>query len=199
MDAVMEPFDAVDFGPWPTAAPGPDRLLALSDRMSPLEVGTAMAVLSNYNDGSEDPDGPDTDACVRIRSLLNADPVIAPGGILLQDTASGATSGPGCCFGLENWRDWLGLMSGEDLWLGHDTAVRVEHRDALVRLWPEGGPPARTPIELPLADLPGLLQTVHDKLTGFLALAGDWASRSAPASAPALVAKLGADLGIGVA
>lgn len=64
-------------------------------------------------------------------------------------------------------------------------------------MWPDTNPPAKTPIELPVAELPDLLQTVHDKLNGFLALAGQWASRYAPALTTALIAKLNEDLNIG--
>lgn len=38
---------------------------------------------------------------------------------------------------------------------------------------------------------------MHDKLNGFLDLAGQWAARYALASAPALIAKLDEDLDIG--
>ncbi|MFE3827847.1 hypothetical protein [Streptomyces sp. NPDC059092] len=198
MDAIVETYDAADFTLWPTAAPNSDRLLVLSDQMSPLEVGTVMAVLTSYN--HDDPDGPAPDikpGTRHIQNLLNVDLVIAPGGILLQDTATGVVIAPGCCFGLENWRDWLGLIHGEEVWLGHGTTAHVEHRGTLVKVWPDTDPPAKTPIELPLADLPDLLQTVHDKLHGFLTLAEQWASRYAPALAPALIAKLNEDLNIG--
>ncbi|MFE7753087.1 hypothetical protein [Streptomyces sp. NPDC057428] len=198
MDAIVETYDAADFTLWPTAAPNSDRLLGLSDQMSPLEVGTAMAVLTSCgHDDSDDP-APDTEAGTqRIQNLLNVDLVIAPGGILLQDTATGVVIAPGCCFGLESWRDWLGLMHGEEVWLGHDTAAHVEHQGTLVKVWPDTDPPTKTPIELPLAALPDLLQTVHDKLHGFLTLAEQWAFRYAPALAPALIAKLNEDLDIG--
>lgn len=198
MDAAVETYDAVDFALWPIAAPRADRILALSGQMSPLEVGTAMAVLTSCNHDNSEGSAPDTEAGIRrIQNLLSVDLVIAPGGILLKDTATGVVIAPGCCFGLENWRDWLGLMNGEELWLGHGTAAHVEHQGTLVRVWPDTNPPAKTSIELPLAELPDLLQTVHDKLNGFLALAEQWASRYAPVLAAALIAKLSEDLNIG--
>ncbi|KIF70933.1 hypothetical protein HY68_23795 [Streptomyces sp. AcH 505] len=195
MDAVLETYDAVDFALWPTAAPSADRLLVLSGHLSALEVGTAMAVQTSYtsDDRASDPEA----GIRRIEALLDVDLVMAPGGILLQDTATGVVIEPGCCFGLENWRDWLGLLHGEELWLGHGTAAHIEQRGTLVRVWPDADPPAERFIELPVAELPDLLQTVHDKLNGFLALAEQWASRYAPASAPALIAKLDEGLHIG--
>ncbi|MFF8955227.1 hypothetical protein [Streptomyces sp. NPDC014894] len=199
MDAVVETYDAADFALWPTAAPAADRLLVLSDRMSPREVGTAMAVLAGY--GHDDSDDPASDAGAgvrRLQSLLDVDLVIAPGGILVQDTATGAVIAPGCCFGLENWRDWLDLTHGEEIWLGHGAAARVEHRGTVVRLRPDTDSPAAPPaIEFPVAELPDLLRTVHAKLNGFLSLAEQWTARHAPALAPALIAKLSEDLNIG--
>lgn len=198
MDAIVETYDAADFTLWPTAVPNADRLLVLSGQMSPLEVGTAMAVLTGYNHDDTDDPAPETSPGIRrIQNLLNVDLVIAPGGVLLQDTATGVVIAPGCCFGLENWRDWLGLIHGDEVWLGHGTTAHLEHRGKLVKVWPNMDPPARTPIELPLADLPDLLHSVHAKLNGFLTLAEQWASRYAPALAPALIAKLNEDLNIG--
>jgi hypothetical protein len=128
MDAIVETYDAVDFAQWPTAVPRADRLLALSGQMSLLEVGTAMAVLTSYNHDDSDGSAPDTEAGIRrIQNLLGVDLVTAPGGILLQDTTTGVVIAPGCCFGLENWRDWLDLINGEELWLGHGTAPRTSN------------------------------------------------------------------------
>ncbi|MDQ1038863.1 hypothetical protein QFZ75_005279 [Streptomyces sp. V3I8] len=197
MDAVVETYDIAEFGPGPTATPHADHLLALSGQMSPGEVGTAMAVLAGYH--HDDPANPVSGAEAGIRSienLLNVDLVTAPGGILLKDTATGVAIAPGCCFGLENWRDWLGLMNAEDVWLGHGTTTRVEHLATLVKVWPGTDPPAEIPIDIPLAELPALVRTVHDRLNGFLALVGPWAHHHAPTLAPALIAKLGEDLNI---
>jgi hypothetical protein len=175
-----------------------DRLLALSGQMSPEEVGTAMAVLTSYHHDDSDTPATDPEAGIRsIQNLLNADFVTAPGGILLKDTATGVTIAPGCCFGLENWRDWLDLMNAEEIWLGHGTATHVEHLGTLVHVWPDTDPPARLPIEIPLVELPALLRTAHHQLNGFLALAGLWADHHAPTLAPPLITKLRQDLNIG--
>ncbi|WP_405462089.1 hypothetical protein OG786_05655 [Streptomyces sp. NBC_00101] len=198
MDAVMETHGVASPTPWPTAAPGADRLLVLSDRMSLLDVGTAMAVLTDPG-GDGEPDGPAPGAATglrRVQDLLDCDLVIAPGGLLLRDTTTGVALAPGCCFGLENWRDWLDLAHGEEIWLGHDGAPRLEHRGTLIRMWPGTGPHAQLPLEFDRAELPGLLRTVHEKLNGFLALAGQWASPYAPALATALMTRLGEDLHI---
>lgn len=198
IDAVMETYDAVDFTRWPVAAPSEDRLLVLSGEMSLRQVGTAMAVLTSGHEDDHEAPAPAAVAeavARRLEYLLNVDLVTAPGGIRLKDTTTGTVIAPGCCFGLENWHDWYGLLDGEELWLGHDTDAHVERKGAaIVRVWPGTGTSAKSPVELPLAELPALLHTVHDDLKNFLALAEQWLHGVAPALAPAVVAKLYEDL-----
>ncbi|WP_369252002.1 hypothetical protein [Streptomyces sp. R41] len=198
MDAVLETYEAADFTLWPTAAPPADRLLVLSGDLSPLEVGTAMAVLAGYNKTQRkrhDP-GP-ANGLAMLRRLVSVESVVAPGGLRLRDAATGVTVSPGCCFGLENWRDWLGLLEGETPWLGHDPAPGVEHSGALVRLWPDAERPADLPIEMPLSELPVLLDSVRSALAGFLGLVERWTARNFPAALAAqVVAKLDDDLAV---
>ncbi|GAB2923121.1 hypothetical protein [Streptomyces mayteni] len=187
VDAVLETVDTADFSLWEVADVPPFRLLPLSGRMSPLEVGTALASLVAGGD--------------HIRGLLAADKVIAQGGLRVRDTAVDVTVSPGCCCGLGDWRDWLDVVRGDTPWLGHDPTPRVELAAPVVRLWPDGGdsaePPLGRPIEIPTGDVPGTLRTVQEELRGFLSLTRQWATRHAPALATELVAKLDADLAIG--
>ncbi|WP_369213771.1 hypothetical protein [Streptomyces flavofungini] len=202
MDAVLETHEAVDFALWPVADLPADRLLALSGRLSPPELGTAMAVLACYNNDlhkreAAEP-GADAEAVVeQVRGLVSAECVMAPGGLRVRDTATGVTVPPGCCFGLENWRDWLDLLDGAEPWLGHDPTPRVEHVGATVRLWPDEDRPDAFPIDLPLARLPVLMRSVQDQLADFLASVEEWATRYAPPLAATVVAKLDGDLAIG--
>ncbi|MGW6061665.1 hypothetical protein [Streptomyces sp. NPDC055189] len=123
--------------------------------------------------------------------------VVAPGGLRLRDTETGVTALPGCCNGLENWRDWLDLLDGEEPWLGHDPTPGVEHLGATVRLWPDGDDREGIPILLPLAQLPALLRSVQEQLVGFLSSVEEWTTRYAPPLATAVAAKLSEDLAIG--
>ncbi|WP_406327309.1 hypothetical protein [Streptomyces sp. NBC_00203] len=199
MDAVLETYEATDFTLWPTAEQPADRLLALSGDLSPLEVGTAMAVLAGYNQTQHTRDDPGPqDGLALLRRLVSVESVIAPGGLRLRDTATGITVSPGCCFGLENWRDWPDLLDGETPWLGHDPAPGVEHSGSLVRLRPDAERPAGPPVELPLSELPVLLGTVRSALAGFLSLVGQWTERDFPSALAAqVVAKLGDGLAVG--
>ncbi|MET9822639.1 MULTISPECIES: hypothetical protein [Streptomyces] len=198
MDAVLETYDATDFALWPVADPPAKHLLSLSGRLSVRETGTAMAVLTSYNKSHHKARarGPE-DSTGQVSQLLSTDQVIAPGGIRIQDTSTGVTAPPGCCFGLENWRDWLDFMNAEEPWLGHDPTPRTEHTGTTVHLWPDAEHPAGAPIALPLARLPELLGSVQAQLIAFLASVEEWATRYAPPLADALVAKLDEDLTIG--
>ncbi|MFF8914729.1 hypothetical protein ACF08M_15770 [Streptomyces sp. NPDC015032] len=198
MDAVLETCDATDFALWPIADPPPNHFLPLSGELSAREIGTAMAVLTSYNktDHERQTLEPE-DSMEQVSHLLTTDCVIAPGGLQIRNTATGVTASPGCCFGLENWRDWLDLMNGEELWLGHDPTPRVEYVGAIARLWPDGNHQEELPIDLPLAQLPELLSSVQDQLVGFLASVEEWTICHAPPLAAAVVAKLNEDLVIG--
>ncbi|WP_406165143.1 hypothetical protein [Streptomyces sp. NBC_00996] len=196
MEPVLETYEAADFALWTTAGPPADPLLVLSGDLSPLEVGTAMAVLAGYNKTQRkrhDP-GP-ADGLAMLRRLVSVESVVAPGGLRLRDPATGVTMPPGCCFGLENWRDWQILLNGETPWLGHDPTPGVEHSGPLVRLWPDEQRPAGRPIELALSELSVLLESARSALAGFLGLVEEWTLRDFPAALAAqVVAKLDEDL-----
>ncbi|WP_434587436.1 hypothetical protein [Streptomyces sp. A5-4] len=200
LNAVLERYHPKDFSLWPVADLSVGGMLPLSGRLSPREVGTAMAILTNYNKGSRhrrrgsrDPE----DGESQVRRLVTAECVIAPGGLRVQDTSTGLTASPGCCSGLESWRDWLDLADGGEPWLGHDPTPLVEHTGATVRLWPGGNSSEGLPVDLPLAQLPELLRSVQDDLVGFLARVAEWSTHYAPSLAAALVAKLDAELAVG--
>jgi hypothetical protein len=196
MEPVLETYEAADFALWPTAGPPADRLLVLSGDLSPLEAGTAMAVLAGYNKTQRkrhDP-GP-ADGLAMLRRLVSVESVVAPGGLRLRDPATGVTVPPGCCFGLENWREWQDLLDGETPWLGHDPTPGVEHCGPLVRLWPDEQRPADQSIEVSLSEFPALLESVRSALIAFLGLVAEWTVRDFSAALAAqVVAKLDADL-----
>ncbi|MFJ3671549.1 hypothetical protein ACIPSE_34315 [Streptomyces sp. NPDC090106] len=197
MDAVLETYNPTEFTPWPVADPTTDHLLALSGRLSPREIGTAMAVLTSYNKSDHKAQARDPeDSAEQVSMLLTTDQVIAPGGIRVRDTSTGTIAPPGCCFGLENWRNWMDLMNGRIPWLGHDPTPRAELAGETVRLCPDSEHPVGLPIELPLARIPELLSSVQTQLIAFLTAIGEWATRYTPLLTDALVAKLEKDLAI---
>ncbi|MEV5434397.1 hypothetical protein [Streptomyces sp. NPDC052701] len=97
VNAVLETPETVDFSFWPVADLPPYQFMALSGSMSPLEVGSALAMLADYNSRAGDDDRPLRDASEAIRRLLETDKVIAPGGLRVHDTRTDVTIRPGCC------------------------------------------------------------------------------------------------------
>ncbi|GAA0428792.1 hypothetical protein Acor_70960 [Acrocarpospora corrugata] len=190
VDVVLETYDAVGFTAWPIAEPSADRLLALSGQMSWAEIGTAMAVIFSYNHISAEPAADLTQAHLDDH-LAEAEVLIAPGGLRFRDTATNIQVAPGCCFGLENWRDWWEVTRGQEPWLGHDPETRIEHRAQTVQLRQndQDGSQVRA-IEITISELPRLLVAAHQQLNGFLNLVQRWAADITPGLAVGLVAAL---------
>jgi hypothetical protein len=133
-----------------------------------------------------------------IQCITQADSQIAPGGLRIRDTDAGLTVSPGCCAGLEDWREWEQAADGQSPWLGHDPAPWTEHLGSKIRVWPDGGlegeapPSAGPPVEIAVCNLPGLIADAHQKLQDFLDLLEPWgfplAGQAADGLAPALAA-----------
>lgn len=196
IDVVLETDDAVGFSAWPIAPPSSDRLLVLSHRMSPAEVGTAIAVVFSYNHFSTDLITDRTGARLE-QYLTEAGGLIAPGGLRFRDTVTHAEVGPGCCFGLENWRDWQALLCGEQPWLGHAPTPRFHLDGKVIRLHQDDrasiAPPA---VEFETGDLPGLLASAQRRLRGFLDRVEHWILTTAPHLTGPLTAALDTHLRI---
>ncbi|WP_432993888.1 hypothetical protein [Dactylosporangium sp. CA-233914] len=140
--------------------------------------------------------------------LTCEDEDFAPGG--LRVGAGDVVIDPGCCVGLDEWRDWLRVLGGEVIDLGHDPDVLVEHRGPVLRVWKDKRQllagelpgPADKYIDVPRAELPKLLAAVRGDLVGFLAALRPWAQSIAPELADPLIAavdrrlRISAPLGI---
>ncbi|MGW6026168.1 hypothetical protein [Streptomyces sp. NPDC055099] len=177
MGAVLETYEARDFTLWPVSDAAGERFLLLSGELSSRQVGTAMAVLTEYNNRPRRrSERQSVDSHAQVNRLLTAECVVAPGGLRVRDTDSGVTVEPGCCFGLENWRDWQLLLEGEEPWLGHEPGPCAEFVGATIRLWSDVARQEGRPIEIPREQLRDLLGSVQDDLAGFLKSVARWAS-----------------------
>lgn len=117
-----------------------------------------VAVVAAYND-------------VPIEDLAAAEDLTAPGGLILTDADTVIV--PGCCCGLENWRDWAGASAP---WLGHDPTPTMTFGDRIT-VRQDAGSPALPSISLSRAQLSDLLDGVHRDLTAFTAVLAAWAAR----------------------
>ncbi|MEV0111034.1 hypothetical protein AB0H42_32575 [Nocardia sp. NPDC050799] len=182
MQAVVEVpvFDTESPQPWPVASVAAGSWLALDAGCTDEEVGLFVGTLAHRLD-VESPGGRDE----VVARLLAEEILIVAGGLRLLDMVTGMAVVPGCCAGLEGWRDWGQVLTGGSPWLGHDPWPEVEiGSDGDLRVWQAGGANrhhgrwAGTSVVLPRLILPDLLRNVRQDLVGFLALVKQWTGRS---------------------
>ncbi|MGW2873258.1 hypothetical protein [Kitasatospora sp. NPDC001225] len=198
MRPVLEIFASDGFTLWPTAELGPYGDLALDGRLTSDEVGTAVWRLADCNDVEPDPghaEGrgprPADPLGAFLHALLTEPHPYAPGGLVVTDSATGAVFRPGCCNGLEDWREWLDVTDGSGTaWFGHDPDARAECVGRVVRLTQDAEGDEGPVVELPVDELRRLLAGVERDLRDFLALAAGWAERQLPGHAAAVTAAL---------
>ncbi|MFF8835597.1 hypothetical protein [Streptomyces sp. NPDC015130] len=186
MQPVLEIWTPEGFDLWPVAEVEPFGFLPLDGALTPAEVGTAVMRIAACND--LDPDGddrPPRPADARdafLHGLLTFDTLFAAGGLRVTDTSTGVIFRPGCCDGLEDWRDWQELArNGGVLGFGHDPVSPVAERFGDdVRLTVDAEQSDSPVIELPVTALRHLLAGVEKDLAAFLALAADWTVRHLP-------------------
>ncbi len=169
---------------WPVADVPADGWLRLSADTSGHEIGLVVRQLVLYNQLGDGETAADL-----LARLARAELLIAPGGLRVRDSSSGVVVAPGCCAGLEQWREWeRALEDGYSPWLGHDPDPWVEQRGAVIRVWSDGG--LATPreaseayVDVAASELPRALERARLDLLGFLEVLERWAAGQAPTDA----------------
>ncbi|WP_329391287.1 hypothetical protein OG625_38850 [Streptomyces sp. NBC_01351] len=185
MQPVLEIYNADGFDLWPVAEVKPFSFLPLSGELSPAQVGTAVMSIAGWNvEPDQDADSPRPADPLGgfLHGLLTCGTLWASGGMRVTDSSSGVSFVPGCCDGLEDWRDWHQFFDGDSaLWFGHDPKSSVAERagDA-IRLTVDAEQSDSQAIELSVTELRHLLAEAERDLAGFLALAAAWASKHLP-------------------
>jgi hypothetical protein len=178
---VIEDSRTQGFGLWPLSAPA--AWLPLGGGMTSDQVGTALYwVLSGCADLE-----PPADAAAAVERIIAADEVVVSGGLALHGPE--VVVEPGCCCGLEDWREWTDVVRGEQVWLGHGPSPWVEFLDGVVRVWVDDDR-ARGHVDVEQVALPDLLASVQRDLLVFLDRAGAWAERYVPGRGGELVLAL---------
>lgn len=159
---------------WPEWVPpiGAKRWIELGPESATEDVACTMAIIASY--------GKDLPASSKeaARRMAAGECHAAPGGLIAR--AEGFELAPGCCCGLEGWRDWFTVQpGGQSPWLGHDPSPYVECRAAEALLWPdEPDAPRRnpmTPLVVSYPDFDAALAAADARLTGFLDRLEEWA------------------------
>ncbi|MGW6015448.1 hypothetical protein [Streptomyces sp. NPDC055210] len=134
------------------------------------------------------PSAPSCTDCSHLRTTSSRN-----GGLRVIDTSTGVTFLPGCCDGLESWRDWHQLDDGKLLGFGHEPVSPVaEHFGDTVRLTVNTKQRESPVITLSVTEFRHRLAGAERDLADFLALAADWTARHLPAyRTPVMVALAG--------
>jgi hypothetical protein len=195
MHPVLEIYAPDGFTLWPVAETERFGYLPLSGALDPAEVGTAVMTIANTNntDPHEDhhPPRPADPVGSFLYGLLTMEYLIVSGGLRVTDTASDTTMLPGCCDGLEEWRDWLGLLDGDgQVSMGHDPWPLAERLGDTVRLTIDTEQDNSPVIQFPATELRRLLTDTERDLTAFLQLTTTWAAAHLPEHATLVTAAL---------
>ncbi|OAL11549.1 hypothetical protein A4V12_30215 [Streptomyces noursei] len=170
--------------------------LVLNGELTPAEVGTAVRQIADCNDFEPDEEhGPcPTDPLgIFLHGLLTMPDLVAAGGFRVTDNATDTVLvQPGCCSGLEGWRDWLEVLDGTGYaYFGDDPFSVAERVNDMVRLTLDAhGTDGSPVIELSVDQVRKLVAGAQQDLQDFLNLAGTWAEQHLPAHAAAATAAL---------
>ncbi len=185
MQPVLESYPPDGFALWPVAETKSFTYLPLSGELAPAEVGTAVMRIAGCNDidpeHDDRPPRPADPLGSFLHGLLTFDNLFAAGGMRVMDSSTGITFLPGCCNGLEDWRDWREVVDGSGrAFFGHDPDPFAERLADTVRLTVDAEQSDSPVIELSVTELRHLLDGAEHDLTNFLAIAADWVSQHLP-------------------
>ncbi|MFE9411911.1 hypothetical protein ACFYN0_24450 [Streptomyces sp. NPDC006704] len=199
MEPVLEIFAADDFALWPVGEHESYGYLVLNGELTPAEVGTAVMRIADCNavEPEDEPEGegpcPTDPLGAFLHGLLTVSDPFAAGGFRVHDNATGTVFvEPGCCNGLETWRDWLDMLDGADgAYFGHDPSSVAERVGDVVRLTldahgTDGGPV----IELPVDHVRALTADAQQDMRDFLRLAAPWTEQHIPTHAATVTTAL---------
>lgn len=181
IEAVVENCRFDGEPPWPVTAETDSQLIRLHPGMSDEELGSVLLTACVYNRTAVTPSASET-----LGNLVSEETMVLPGGLRFSEEGEAEVI-PGCCCGLEGWREWLGVpQEGNTAWGGHDPDVWVEHAGGKVRVWQDEREGADC-VEFDREEMTTLLSRVETDLGGFLARLGEWVSHVSPGLEQAVV------------
>lgn len=173
VEAVIEIIPYEYKPPWSIASFENYSFLRLFSGTTDDEVGTVMSIACNYNQVEIQPSATET-----LKNFLS-DSFVLPGGLqFLEDGIQKVV--PGCCSGLEDWRDWLEVPSGKGVWAGHDPTPNIEFINGIIRIWEDEKAEDVGFIEFEYDEIRALLEKVKFDLEGFVIKLGKWSEFIAP-------------------
>ncbi len=173
IEVVVEinPFDGEP--PWAVASNADYSFLRLFSGVTDEEIGSIILTACTYNQ-------------IEIHSLatetLNAfiaEEFVLPGGLQFSENGQVKVV-PGCCSGLEDWREWLDVPNGKSIWAGHDPNPGVEFINNSIRVWQDEKADGVEFIDLNYDEMRGLLEKVESDLKAFVVRLGEWSDFVVP-------------------
>ena len=137
------------------------------------EIGSVVLTACLYNQIEIHP------SAIETLNAFLAEEFVLPGGLQFSENAQVKVV-PGCCSGLEDWREWLDVLNGNTIWAGHDPSPGVEFVDDGIRVWQDEKADGVQFIDFGVDEMRGLLEKVESDLKGFVVRLGKWADYLAP-------------------
>jgi hypothetical protein len=179
IEAVIEIARFEGVAPWPTTSEYAGAYLPIFPGLSSEEIGSLVITACLYNQAEIHPDGAET-----LRAFMATakarDGFVLPGGLRFKEGGQVKII-PGCCCGLENWREWLDVPHGKKyLWAGHNPSPWCEYFDNHIRIWQDEKEEGVDSIEFEIPEMEVLLEGVERDLLGFLAILKKWVAYVSP-------------------
>jgi hypothetical protein len=173
IEAVIESLSYESKPSWSVASIDDSSFIRLFSGTTDDEIGSIMSLVCNYNQIEIQPSAIDT-----LENFLSKNFVL-PGGLRFLDDGKQKVV-PGCCSGLEDWRDWLEVPRGKGVWAGHDPMPHPEFINGKIRLWQDEKADDIDFIDFEYDELNSLLDKVKSDMEGFVVRLGKWAEFIAP-------------------
>lgn len=174
IEAVVEIQSFEAEPPWALASVAGWSLLRLFSGSTKEEVGSVILTAGSYNHHLK----VQSSAIETLNAFVSEDFVL-PGGLRFLENERIKVV-PGCCSGLENWREWLDVPNGNSIWAGHDPSPGVEFIGDTIRVWQDEKADGVEFIDFGVDEMRSLLGKVESDLKGFTVRLGEWADFVAP-------------------
>lgn len=116
-----------------------------------------------------------------LKAFVSDEGFVLEGGLFFKENDE-IKVGPGCCCGLEDWREWFNVPSGKvDMWTGHDPQSLIEINDGVIKIWNDREEKVENQsIEFTVEEMIEHLDKVEKDLNNFLFRLGQWVKNIAP-------------------
>jgi hypothetical protein len=181
MTAVIETSLLGEPPKWNVSDHLPSSWLRLWGGNSNEEVGRFVYELAKYN--SLELERSTTEI---LQSIVESEYLVLAGGLLIQNGEVEII--PGCCGGIEDWREWYGIPDGHFPWLGHEPGAWVEKFKDVVRIW--GDTESTFHLDIPMQQIDLQLESVRQDMQQFLKCCADWIASSEERQVDGLLEKI---------